>query len=71
MLNLLRTVSPNQVHVLKTLTAYLFLYSEVKKTLGRGGGGGEGWLNIKIDGNEIFGKTLPSSKVKLHAKNWF
>ena len=31
---------------------------------------GEGWLQIKIDGNEILGKTLPS-KVKLHAKNRF
>ena len=33
----------------KSLTANLFLYSMVKKTLGReGGGGGGGWLKIKI-----------------------
>lgn len=43
----------------------------VKKTLGRGGrGGGGGWLKIKIGGNEIFGKMLPS-KVKLQAKTAF
>ena len=73
MLLLLRRVSPNQVHVLKSLTANLFLCSMVKKTLGRrrgGGGGGEGWLKIKIGGNEIIGKTLPS-KVKLQAKTAF
>ena len=53
MLLLLRRVSPNQVHVLKSLTANLFLCSMVKKTLGRrrgGGGGGEGWEKIKIGG---------------------
>ena len=33
---------------MKSLTANLFLYSMVKKTLGREGGGGGGWLKIKI-----------------------
>ena len=33
-------------------------------------GVGEGWLKIKIGGNEIFGKMLPS-KVKLQAKTGF
>lgn len=32
----------------KSLTANLFLYSMVKKTLGRDGGEGGGWLKIKI-----------------------
>ena len=45
-------------------------YTKIKLEVLKGEGGGEGWLQIKISGNEKFGKTLPS-KVKLEAKTGF